>query len=340
MSKRNINILIISVVAVLVIMGIFVAIWNTQKAVKVAPREAKRVTLRAAAPPDPNFIPLFIMLSQKTLAKQGIDLEFVPAEGLNRMIDILKKGGTDIAIFSIPHGAKLYAKGLKTLRLVGVHVWKAIYVVAAQNVSGWKDLVGKKVLIAFKGAPPDIIARDSMKSSGYSPDKDFKIEYSSAPDILKLLLSGKANAAVVPEPWVSQLILKSGGKLKMAIDPQKGFTKLVPECQEGEIPMGGLWVVVPNVTNKKEAVKKFVTEFDKANDYAMSHPQEAGKITSEYFLKYFHKQLSPKVIAYSLSNNLLELDFRSIKYVKPILSTCLKAFKFPVPSEGIYYQGL
>ena len=340
MSKTSITILVIFVVVVVVLAGIFAIISKMQKEGKPTLEEEKRMTLRVAAPPDPNFIPFFIMLDQKTLEKQGVDLEFIAAKDLPDMMDVVKKGKTDIAIFSIPHGAKLYANGLKTLRLVGVHAWKAIYVVAAQNISGWKDLVGKKVLIAFKGAPPDIIARDSMKSAGYDADKDFEIEYPPVPDILKILLSGKADAAVVPEPWVSQLILKSGGKLKVAIDPQKGFTELVPGCEGGEIPMGGLWVIAPNIENKKAAVKKFVAEFDKANDYAMSHPQETGKITSEYFLKYFHKQLPPEVIAYSLSNDLLKLDFRSIEYVKPILPTCLKAFKFPVPSEGIYYQGL
>ena len=336
MSKRALYITIIGViilVAAIIVVGI---LSSPQKKVV----KTQRVTLKVAAPPDPNFIPFFVMLNQKTLENQGIDLEFVAAKGLPDMMSIIKKGQADIAIFSIPHGAKAYAQGA-SLQLVGVHVWKAIYVVAPQNISGWKDLVGKKVLIAFKGAPPDVIARNSMKAAGYNnPDKDFKIDYPPVPDIPKLIFSGKADAAVVPEPWVSKLILQSGGKLKVAIDPQKGFTQLVPGCKGGEIPMGGLWVMSSNVANKKEAVKKFTIAFDKACDYARNHPQETGKITSEYFLKYFHKQLSPQVIAYSLSNGLLKLDFRGTEDVKPILPTCLKAFKFPAPSEGIYYQGL
>lgn len=308
------------------------------KVIEEAPPEEK-VVLRFTSPPDPNLIPASVLLEQKPLAGEGIELEFIPSQGASDIMVHLQRGDVDIALYSTPGGAKMYATGITNIRLVGVHVWKSIYVVAEKDVSDWEDLKGKDVYIDFQGGPPDIIARASMKAEGYDPDKDFNIKYLPGSEIKMLILSGQADAAVFPEPHISQLVLKSEGRLHMAIDCQEGFVTSIPDWERGEeIPLGALWIVAPNIEDKKEAVEKFIDAFDKANVYVMNHPKEAGNFTSKCFKQYFGSEFPAKAVEDSITSGRLELDFRGVEDVKPLMPSYLESLGFPVPGEGIYYE--
>jgi|GEM_PF-349220 len=303
-----------------------------------APTEEK-VVLRFTSPPDPNFIPVSILLGQETLVEEGIELEYTPSQGTPDMMAHLQRGDVDLALFSAPGGVKMYAKGVKNIRLIGVHVWKAIYVVAEKNVSSWEDLKGKDIYIGFRGGPPDIITRASMKAEGYNPDKDFNIKYLTGSEIKQLILTGQADAAVFPEPHVSQLVLKSKGNLKAVIKPQEAFAEIIPNWKEEEkIPLGALWIVEPNIKGKEEAIEKFIQAFSSANGYAMNHPKQAGKLTSKYFKQYFGGKFPAKAVENSITSGRLELNFRKVKDVKRLMPSYLENLGFPVPDEGIYYQ--
>lgn len=233
----------------------------------------------------------------------------------------------------------MYAKGIENIRLVGVYVWKAVYVVAGKEISDWGDLKGKDVYIDFRGGSPDIIARASMKAAGYDPDKDFNIKYLPGSEIKRLILSGQADAAVFPEPHISQLVLASGGKMNVAIDCQEGFVKSISGWGKGEeIPIGGLWVVVSNIEGKEKAVEKFIDAFDEANDYAIKHPQEVGNFTSKCFKQYFGAEFPSKAVEDSIMSGRLKLDFIEVEDVKPLMPSYLESLGFPIPDEGIYYK--
>ena len=326
------------------IIGIFAIIAVTLIAIGIvcpyASGAKEMVRLRITTPPNPNMIPAFILLEQGKLEDQGIKLEYIPSMGASDLMAHLQSGDVDIALFSVPGGSKMYHKGIRKIRLIGVHVWKAIYVVAGKDISSWANLKGKDIYIAFRGGPPDVITRASMKAAGYKPYEDFNIKYLPGSEIKQLILSGKANAAVFPEPHVSLLLLKSKGKLKVAISPQKGFARNISNWKEGEeIPVGGLWAIAPNIKEeKREAVKKFIEAFSDANEYAMEHPEEAGKVTSKNFKQYFGGKFPSKAVTNSISSGRLQLDFRGVEKLKPLIPSYLKALGFPIPDEGIYYK--
>jgi ABC-type nitrate/sulfonate/bicarbonate transport system substrate-binding protein len=285
------------------------------------------------------MIPAFVLMEQGKLAEQGIELEYVPSKGASDVMAHLQRGDVDLALYSTPGGSNLYSKGFTSIRLMGTHVWNAIYVVSQQAVFDWSDLVGKRVLIAFRGGPPDLIARASMIAAGYDPDEDFRIEYLDSAEVKRLLLAGQADAAVFPEPHISMLIMKSGGVLKAAIAPQRGFSTTISGWELGEqIMLGSLWAVAPNIEGKEDALEKFIAAFDEANDYAMSHPEEAGEITSRCFAEYFGGQFPAQAIAESIRSGLLLLDYRGVDQIKPLVKPFLETLGFPVPDEQIYYQ--
>ena len=302
------------------------------------PVASNEVTLRFTSPPDPNMIPAFILMEKGGLDKKGIKLEYIPSKGAGDMMAHLQRGDVDLALFSVPGGARLYAKGFKEIRLIGVHVWKAIYVVTGRNINRWEDLKGKRILIAFRGGPPDIIARACMRAAGYDYEKDFKIEYLPATQIKMLLLSGNADAAVFPEPHVSMLIVKSRGKLKAAIDLQKEFAQAFSNWERNNLLLGGLWAIASNVEEKGKAIQSFVSAFKEANVYAEENPDKAGKITTNYFAKYFGGNFPAEAVTAALKSGRLALEFKKVQDFKPLIVPYLQDLKFPIPDEKIYYQ--
>jgi ABC-type nitrate/sulfonate/bicarbonate transport system substrate-binding protein len=321
------NICLISIV--LIISMIFIYPINDKH---VFARE--NVTIKITSTPTPNMIPAFLMLEQSNLSQYGIEVEYIPSKDVSDIIAHLTRKDIDFVSFSIPSGIKIYNQGIKNIKLIGVHVWKAIYVIGNQNIDQWEDLIGERILIPFRGGEPDIIVRASMKSEGFNPDKDFRIEYLSVAHIKRLLLLGQVQVAVLPEPHISQLLLESKENLQIVIRPQQGFSSNIPEWGNERLPLGGFWLVSPNL--RGEIVQKVVTAFAKANQYAMNHPEETANITYNYFKKYFHGLFPEKAISDSLKSGRLELDFKVIKQGN--LESYIKALGYPPFDKGIYYD--
>ena len=330
MSRKGTFILAGSLILVAALLVVVFVVWTPGGGNRV-------VALRFTSPPDPNMIPAFMLMEQGGLDRKGIKLEYVPSKGAEDMTAHLQRGDVDLALFSVPGGARLYAKGFKEIRLIGVHVWKAVYVVAGKDIKGWEDLKGKRILIAFRGGPPDIIARTCMKAAGYDPDKDFSIEYLPATQIKMLLLAGEADAAVFPEPHVSMLIIKSKGKLKAAIDLQKEFAQAFPDWKKEELLLGGLWAIASNAKGKEKAIQSFISAFKEANVYAEENPDKAGEITAKYFKEYFGGNFPAGAVTAALKSGRLHLEFREVKDFRPLVAPYLKDLKFPIPDEKIYY---
>jgi len=298
----------------------------------------ERFRLSFTSPPDPNMIPAFILLEKGKLYRKGIELRYIPSRGAEDMMAHLQRGDVDLALFSLSGGARLYSKGFKEIRLVGIHVWKALYVVAGIDVNGWEELKGKHILIAFRGGHPDIIARSCIMAAGYNPDRDFKIEYLPVEQIKMMMLSGSADAAVFPEPHVSMLITKSKENLKAAIDLQEEFAHSFPNWKSNNLLLGGLWAIASKVRGKERAIKSFVTAFKEANEYAEKNPDEAGSITSVYFMKYFGGNFPTEAVSAALKSGRLHLEFEGLKSIKPMIVPYLQDLGFPIPDEKIYYN--
>ncbi|MEA3344751.1 MAG: ABC transporter substrate-binding protein [Chloroflexota bacterium] len=181
------------------------------------------VVLRVAVPPNPNMVPLFVMMEQR----EDLAVELVPVPGVPELTAALQGGQADAALFFSAAGAKLYNKGaLADLRLWSVNVWRALYLVADPQVDGLDDLVGKKILASFPGGAPDLVMRAAMRQAGYDPDADFTIEYLPPAQVKQMLLAGKGEAALLPEPQVSALMVKAeaqGVPLEAVADLQAGF---------------------------------------------------------------------------------------------------------------------
>ncbi|MGV6875617.1 ABC transporter substrate-binding protein [Pseudochelatococcus sp. B33] len=119
--------------------------------------------------------------------------------------------------------SNLYNRGLG-VRLLNVLTDGLLFIIApAGAVSDVASLKGRKVAVPFRNDMPDFIFRRLLASAGLAAS-DVGIDYSGTPaEAVQLLLTDRADAALLTEPLASAAILRAGavGKtLERAVSAQ------------------------------------------------------------------------------------------------------------------------
>ncbi|WP_370676630.1 ABC transporter substrate-binding protein [Pleomorphomonas sp. PLEO] len=153
----------------------------------------------------------------------------------------------DISLFAAPSyaAANLFNRGAG-VRLVNVLTWGLLYIFAGQGVrlERIEDLRGKTLLVGAKNDAPDLLTRFVLKSAGLDPDRDVSLSYvGTSAEAVPLLLAGKADAAVLPEPAASAAEIRAkqaGVAVTRALDVTELYA--VRSGRPAGIPQAGLAV--------------------------------------------------------------------------------------------------
>jgi len=292
--------------------------------------------LRVAVPPNPNMVPLFVMMEQQ----EDLATELVPVPGVPELTAAMQGGQADAALFFSAAGAKLYNKGaLADLRLWSVNVWRALYLVADPQVGGLDDLVGKKILASFPGGAPDLVMRAAMRQAGYDPDADFTIEYLPSAQVKQMLLAGKGEAALLPEPQASALMVKAeaqGLALEAVADLQAGFEAAA--WQAGLIPLGATFTTQALLDDpaRRAALERFDAAYSQAGTYAMAHPDETAEIVEQAFAAHFGGQMPARAVADAIRSGRLVFESHSPAELRSDLDSFLEIIVGQAPDDGFY----
>ena len=299
-------------------------------------RRSESDVLRVAVPPNPNMVPLFVALEQQ----DDLAVEILPVPGVPELAAALQGRQADVGLFFGAAGAKLYNKGaLADLRLSSVNVWRALYLVAPPDLDGLDDLVGKKILASFPGGAPDLVMRAAMRQAGYVPDADFVIEYLPSDQVKQMLLSGKGDAALLPEPQASALMVKAeaqGLDLVAVVDLQSGFE--AGAWSDGLIPLGAIFTTQAVVDDpaRLQALVRFEQAYRQAGEYAMAHPDQAGEMVERAFALHFGGQLPAQAVASAIRSGRLVFESWPATELRPALDSFLETIVGQAPDESFY----
>ena len=131
-------------------------------------------------------------------------------------MEALSSGSIDFSYVGSGPAINTYLKGGRELRVVAGAV-NGGAVLVAKTASSPQELKGKVVATPQFGNTQDIALRHWLKAQGLSIAEDTKgdvrVTPIANPDILSLFISGRLEAAWVPEPWGARLITEGGGHL-------------------------------------------------------------------------------------------------------------------------------
>lgn len=299
--------------------------------------DSEPLTIRVVSPPNPNAFPLFVAMD--AAQETNLNIEFLPVPGVAEVADALHGGQADVALFFSAAGAKLYnGERLPNIRLWDVNIWNGVYLVTAPDVESLADLQGKTILASFQGGAPDLLMRAVMTAQGFDPDTDFDIQYMPATQARQLLIAGRGDAALLPEPAASQTIARAqqDDRTLSTLDLQADFESETWDA--GFAPLGGVFVLQSTLDDpeRRPAFDAFVALYEDASDRMNDEAETVAPLVSAGFDEYFGADIPAPMIATILESGSLTFESRAVSDLRPDLDDFLAQIVGKAPDEPFY----
>jgi NitT/TauT family transport system substrate-binding protein len=278
-------------------------------------QQEKPLNVKAAVFKGPSGFGMIRLFEEEPDLGENVELELSVLPSPQEMVARVSGGELDFAVFPANMGAKLYSKG-PGYRLGAVTGMGVLSVVSSDGSIGqWSDLEGRTVHAIGKGATPDYLLRYMLSEHGLTPGEDVKIDFSvkSAPQLAQLVIGGKAETAVLPEPFVTMVRLKSD-----AADPVLDFQESWKEIMGTDRSYPITVVVVrPGLAEERpEVVRRFLEAYRQSIEWVNANPADAAELIGTY--EVLPAQLAKPAIPHT------NLEFIPAREAKPLMESYLE----------------
>lgn len=284
-------------------LGIF-AQGSTENAVV---KQESKVNIICGVPKAPPTLPVLRMIdtgAMDDVANLSIEL-WNSVEQLIAMVQ-----GSDVNMFALPLTivSKFYNKGIP-IELTNVNTWGVIYFTTTDpDFSSWTDLIGKTIYIPLRSSPPDYLTQYFLTNAGLKIGEDVTIVYSTQTEIANLMIAGKIEYATMIEPQVSQVKLKNKD-LRVVLSFEEIWKEIYGD--EERLPNAGFGGKSEFLNSNPELVARFESEYQKALEWSIANPKEAGILAERYL------GINAKVIETALPK--MGLNYMSAQDASPYL---------------------
>lgn len=259
--------------------SVFMAIFTCiTLSVFTAQTKSKETLIRVGIPKAPPALPIIRMIDSNALGDSA-KVEFTVWNSPEQLISMIQGKEQDMFAFPLTVVGKLYNKGMPLI-LTNVNTWGVTYFLTSDpNYKDWADLKGKTVYVPLKSSPPDALTQYFIGKAGLVPGKDVELVYLSIPEVTQLLVSGKAVYATQIEPQVTACLMQNKN-VRVATSFENEWKKVT---DDGSIvPNAGFGGRKDFIKKNSEAVARFETEYEKALNWVLQNPEEAGKLAEKY----------------------------------------------------------
>lgn len=188
------------------------------------------------------------------------------------------KSEPDIAIVPSNVAATVFNKN-KEYKIAGTVGFGSFYIGTTNQNQSVEDLKGKEVYNIGKGLTPDIIARTILKEKGIDVDKEINFSYvNTVNELAPIILSGKSEYAVIPEPALSTVQSKND-KFNVMLNLNEEWKKL-NDSQYG-YPQSTIIVKKELLENDKEFVSELLKQVKDSEEWIYNNKETVGDYCEE-----------------------------------------------------------
>lgn len=219
-------------------------------------RAAEATTLRLALLPIPDALPVYVAEAKGYFQEAGIEVEALPV-GSAVERDQLQQAGSIDGMINEVGGAMLFNREKVQMKIVSyarIPIGNAplFRLLAAPGTTdaAVADLSGVPIAVSMNTVI-EYVSERLMQSGGVA---DAEIKFQSVPVLperLQLLLAGQIKAATLPDPLGFSAI-------------QAGAVEVVNDLQLTDFSASVVSFSISALTDKKEAVRKFMAAWDRA----------------------------------------------------------------------------
>jgi NitT/TauT family transport system substrate-binding protein len=238
----------------------------------------EKMKIKVAAPQGAPTLSMIKMFKDNPDFGENFELSYESVKSPDLMSSRIISGEIDIAVVSTNLAATLYNKGVD-YKLAASSVWGALYIVGNEKTEDLEELRGKEIYTMGRGLTPDIVLRYILSGNGIDPEKDVTLTYvGEGTELASAFISGKCALAVIPEPILSNVMLKKQNTL-ILFDLQKEWIEL----NKGNFgyPQASLIIKNDIIEKNPQFVELFLKEYEKSINWLSENVQTAGEYSEE-----------------------------------------------------------
>ncbi|CEQ19599.1 ABC transporter substrate-binding protein [Paraclostridium sordellii] len=323
MKKRMIKILILAIC--------IACLWGCSSKENLK----EDVSVKVSMPDGLPSIALSKLAFKNKNIKDGYNVNYNIEKTPDNLSTTVMKGEADIAVVPSNMAAIAYNK-TKNYEIAGTTGLGSFYLVSNDDIGGFKDLKGKEVVNTGKGLTPDITNKFIIKSNGLN-EKDINFTYvNSANELVPMIVSKKANTAIVPEPALTALKIKNPEikVVKSLNEEYKNITK-----SDYGYPQATIIVKSDFAKNNKEFVNLFLEGVKESIIFVNSNPDKAGEYCEKIGVGTKKEVINKSIENANLQFIGVEESIKDYKgYYKILSEYDVKSIGGKIPDEKVFYK--
>lgn len=170
----------------------------------------------------------------------------------------LTSGTMPVAIMPTATAANLHNRGLG-VRLVNVMTNGLMFVISADpELTSFPALRGKRLAVPFRNDTPDFLTSRLLRHHGMEAGRDIRVDTAGTPiEAIQLVLAGRIDAALVPEPATTAAIVRGavqGKTIHRVMDVQREWARVGGGSPV--LPQAGLAVTDAFLAANRDAIDR------------------------------------------------------------------------------------
>jgi len=262
------------------------------------------LALEILTPQAPPSIPLLNVKDLEISFYSDVNSEVIPK---------ILKNKTGLVMIPTNVAEKLKAKGVP-LKLVGITSEGLISIISKNDYKNFSQLENKSLYIGAQGSSPDVITRYLLNKENVSSN----ISYRTSPEIAKLIISGKIENAVLPEP-LATMALSKNKELKRSFYLSDLWEN---HNSSRAIPQVGVYATEDFYKKNSEEIEKFISKYKSSLHKIRTNPSSTIVLAQENF-----KNIKLSKEDYENSINYMGLTFIEENKGQPMIDNYMRILK-------------
>lgn len=276
------------------------------------------------------------------LIKDGGRFKVSIASSPDEIAPLVIKGEADIVACPLNLASALYKKTNGGVKMIAVNTLGVLSVLEnGDTVKSVADLKGKKIGATGQGSTPEYILNYILTANGIDPQKDVEITYyQEHAELATMLLEGKVDIAMLPEPNVTTVLTKNPD-IRTALDLTEEWEKATAQNgSQTSLAQGCLIVRSEFLNEHPETVKAFLAAYKKSVEFTNSNIEDAAAVIESSGILP-----SAQIAAKAIPNcNIVYIDSdEMVSVAKSNLEVLFNANPASVggamPDDNFYYTG-
>jgi NitT/TauT family transport system substrate-binding protein len=322
MKTRNISILII-----------LILFFITLTACDRSPKDKTPVTIAGLR--GPTSMGMIRLFEEEALNSDSYEVTYLTEAAPDALTAKLLNNEIQIAAVPTNLASILYHRTEGGIQFLALNTLGVIHLVGTEPVDSLDDLKGQVLHISGKGATPDYAVNYMLSSLGLLDDMSLQF-YADHASLAQAVLAGDAPYAVLPEPFVTQVVNQSN-HIRLQLDLNKEWEKIT--SGSSVLSMGCLVISKEFAEENDDFVQDFLSQYEQSVNWVNTHPSDAGLLIAEHGILP-NAQLAESAIPNSA------IVFEDAKTAKDKINNFLKIlFEYnpssiggSLPNDDFYYQ--